>query len=145
MSDYSGECLFCVLAKVEDEKEKWIILRGKLWYVILNLYPYTNGHLMVVCNRHVENFGDLTAAEKDELMELLARSETAIRKAYHPHGINVGANLGKSAGAGIEGHLHVHLVPRWHGDANFMTAVGETRVVSEDLRDTYRKIKEAFE
>jgi len=100
---------------------------------------------MVVCNRHVERFGELSADESAELMALLSRCEQAIVERYNPGGINVGANLGRSAGAGIEGHLHIHVVPRWHGDTNFMTSVGEMRVISEDLADTYKRLKPNFE
>ena len=100
---------------------------------------------MVVCNRHVEKFSELSADEGAELIALLSRCEQAIVEQYNPGGINVGANLGRSAGAGIEGHLHVHLVPRWHGDTNFMTTVGEMRVISEDLADTYKRLKPCFE
>ncbi len=139
------ECLFCTLAKKEEGEAHWIVRRGRYWYVILNTYPYTNGHIMVACNRHVENIGDLGTEERAELIELLSRGEAAIRKAYRPDGINLGANLGRSAGAGIVGHIHIHLVPRWHGDTNFMTAIGETRIISEDLLETYRKLKRAFE
>ncbi|NIM19559.1 MAG: HIT domain-containing protein [Candidatus Latescibacteria bacterium] len=138
------ECLFCELAKGGDVRSKWILHRGKLWYVVLNIYPYTSGHIMVVCNRHIESFSELTPEENTEFMGLMSRSEKAIKKAYRPHGINVGANLGRSAGAGIVGHLHIHLVPRWHGDTNYMTAIGETRVVSEDLEESYEKLKSSF-
>ena len=139
------ECLFCsVLRNYEDQKNR-VVYRGKYHYVIINAFPYSNGHVMVVCNRHVEHFSDLSGEESAELAGLVARCEKALLDAYKPGGINVGANLGRSAGAGVVGHLHVHLVPRWHGDTNFMTAVGETRVISEDLLDTYRKLKACFE
>jgi len=143
-AEKSKECLFCTLAGQEQKKENWVIYKGEYWYVVVNTYPYSSGHLMVVCNRHLENFSELTREENLELMELLARSEEALKKAFRPDGINMGANLGKTAGAGIEGHLHVHMVPRWQGDTNFMTTVGETRVISEDLLDTYEKLKESF-
>jgi ATP adenylyltransferase len=99
---------------------------------------------MVATNRHVGNFSEMTDKEAAEHMKLIARCEEAILSGYHPQGINVGANLGRSAGAGIPEHLHVHLVPRWHGDTNFMTSIGETRVVSEDLKETYRRIRDCF-
>jgi ATP adenylyltransferase len=119
--------------------------RAKHCYVVINAYPYTTGHVMVVCNRHIQHFGELSAEESGEIMQLVAKSEKAILDEYRPGGINVGANLGQSAGAGILGHLHIHLVPRWHGDTNFMTAIGETRVISEDLKDTYKQLKAQFE
>lgn len=141
-----SECLFCDLAKPEtDDEANFILRRGEHWYVIINRYPYTTGHVMVVSNRHVERFGDLAAAESAEMMNLTAACERAVVEAYHPDGINVGANLGRSAGAGIAGHLHLHLVPRWNGDTNFMSSIGETRVVSEDLNDTYRRLLTALE
>jgi ATP adenylyltransferase len=146
MSGQKTDCLFCDLAgaSVESDDEHYILERGKLWYVIVNRYPYTTGHMMVVCNRHVENMNDLTEEEGVEFMELMAKTESVLREAYHPDGINVGANLGRSAGAGIVGHLHMHLVPRWHGDTNFMSAIGETRVVSEDIGDTFRRLQGVF-
>jgi len=138
------ECVFCALAETKQDENRWIIRRGEYWFVVLNIYPYTNGHLMIVCNRHTEGFGNLSREEMAEFMELLIICEEGIKKAYNPNGINIGVNLGKSAGAGIVGHLHVHAVPRWHGDANFMTAVGETRVVSEGLEQSFRKLKAAI-
>jgi len=143
-AEKSDECLFCRLAGEEASEDNWVLFQGKRWYVVINTYPYSSGHIMVVCKRHLESFRDLDPEEGSELAELLARAEQAIRSAFNPDGINMGANLGRSAGAGIEGHLHVHLVPRWQGDTNFMTTVGETRVISEDLLDTYRRLKSSF-
>jgi ATP adenylyltransferase len=145
-SQQDGECLFCAFAKsdTDDEKNR-VLFRGKHHFVIINAYPYSNGHVMVVCNRHIERFGDLDAEESAELTRLVAMCEEALTGAYNPGGINVGANLGRTAGAGIAGHLHVHLVPRWDGDTNFMTAIGETRVISEDLLDTYTRLKAYFD
>lgn len=144
MSGPKPECLFCELRDQDKDRENFILMRGNEFYVIINRYPYTTGHLMVVANRHVERMGELTESESAEFMALMARSERALIDAYNPHAINVGANLGESAGAGIVGHLHMHLVPRWHGDTNFMTSIGETRVVSEDLVDTYERLLSAF-
>lgn len=141
----TDECLFCGLANKEAAIDTWIIYKGEHWYVVVNIYPYTSGHVMVVCNRHVERISDLTQEENMELMSMLARTERAVRAAYHPDGINFGANLGKSAGAGIEGHLHIHLVPRWQGDTNFETVIGEVRVISEDLVETYERLHASFE
>jgi ATP adenylyltransferase len=141
----SKDCLFCSIVKNENDERNRVLYRGRHHFVIINAYPYSNGHVMIVCNRHVENFSDLSSDETVELGELIRRCEKALLDTYNPGGINVGANLGRSAGAGIAGHLHVHLVPRWHGDTNFMTTVGETRVVSEDLGETYRKLKGRFE
>ncbi|MBI4720256.1 MAG: HIT domain-containing protein [Chitinivibrionia bacterium] len=144
-SNRTDECLFCGLAGKDATIDSWIIYKGKHWYVVVNIYPYTSGHVMVVCSRHVERIADLTDEENIELMSMLARTERAVRAAYNPDGINIGANLGKSAGAGIEGHLHVHLVPRWQGDTNFETVIGEVRVISEDLVETYERLHESFE
>jgi ATP adenylyltransferase len=145
MGEKKSACLFCELAaEGGDDAAHFILERGREWYVIINRYPYTTGHVMVVCNRHVENMGDLTSGEAVELMAMMAKCERAIHDAYHPDGINVGANLGRSAGAGIVGHFHMHLVPRWHGDTNFMSSVAEARVVSEDLADTYRRLLEVL-
>jgi ATP adenylyltransferase len=122
-----------------------LLLRGRHSFVILNLYPYNNGHLMVVPNRHLSTLEALTPDEQAELMALARLSEIALTEAYRPHGMNVGINLGKAAGAGIENHLHIHLVPRWSGDTNFMTAVGETRVLPEDLGATAARLRPLFE
>jgi ATP adenylyltransferase len=143
-SERTGDCLFCTVPKKHDDEKNWILYRGDHCFVVINIYPYSNGHVMVVCNRHVEYFSDLSEEERGEVVTVMARGERAILDAYKPGGINVGVNLGRSAGAGILGHLHIHLVPRWHGDTNFMTAVGETRVISEDLADTYKRLKPYF-
>lgn len=144
MSEQGEGCLFCRFAAESDDGANLILERGAFWFAVINKYPYTTGHVMVVCNRHVDRMSDFTADEGAELMRLVAKCERAIAKVYVPDGINVGANLGRSAGAGIAGHFHMHLVPRWHGDTNFMSSVGETRVVSEDLDDTYRKLRAAL-
>ncbi len=144
-SEKTDECLFCSLVGEKAGIEHWIIHKGRHWFVVINTYPYSSGHLMVVCNRHIEKLHDLTDEENAELMPLLMRTEKALREAYSPDGINIGANLGRSAGAGIEGHLHIHLVPRWHGDTNFFTTIGETRIISEDLKETYGRLKECFD
>jgi len=147
MKDHKEEtgCLFCGFSgDVGDDEGNLVMERGKKWYIIINRYPYTTGHIMIVCNRHVSNFGELDEDEQGELTGMIARAESALQSAYKPDGINVGANLGRSAGAGIVGHLHVHLVPRWNGDTNFMSSIGETRVVSEDLGDTFKRVRNAL-
>ena len=141
----SGGCLFCDLPAENDDRKNMILERGENWYVIVNKYPYTTGHVMVTCNRHLERFSDLNESEGGDLPGMLSRWERVLDKAYRPHGINVGVNLGRSAGAGVEGHLHIHLVPRWHGDTNFMSAIGDARVISEDLNDTYERLMKALE
>lgn len=144
MGEHSEGCLFCAFAASSDDRGNFILERGRHWFVVINRYPYTTGHVMVVCHRHVEKLSDFDQEEGAELVHTLARCERAIAEAYAPDGVNVGANLGRSAGAGIVGHFHMHLVPRWHGDTNFMSAVGETRIVSEDLNDTYERLRRAL-
>jgi ATP adenylyltransferase len=128
-----------------DNPESLVLATGAHVYVVLNRYPYNNGHLMVVPYTHTSTLTGLDREELSELMLFTQRSEQALRDAYPPEGINVGINLGRAAGAGIEEHLHIHLVPRWHGDTNFMTVVGETRVLPEDLPSTARRLRPVFE
>jgi ATP adenylyltransferase len=146
VSSASGEpagCIFCNTS--EPGRSDLIVARGRVSFVILNLYPYNNGHLMVVPNRHVPSLAALEADELAELMQLTRRSEIVLNEAYAPQGINVGINLGRPAGAGVADHLHVHLVPRWTGDTNFMTVVGNVRVVPEGLDATKAKLAPIFE
>jgi ATP adenylyltransferase len=129
---------------VSTDESNYIVHRGKHCIVILNAYPYTSGHCMVMPVRHVGTLVDLNADEATELWSLVTHASAALGSAYAPEGINVGANLGRAAGAGIPGHLHVHLVPRWNGDTNFMTAIAETRVVPESLASSWRKLRAAW-
>jgi ATP adenylyltransferase len=122
-----------------------IIARGRLCYVILNLYPYNNGHLMVVPMRHVGSLAAATGAELAELMELTRDAEMALTEVYQAHGINVGINLGRAAGAGVIDHVHIHLVPRWTGDTSFISVIGDTRVLPEDLHQTAQRLRPIFE
>jgi ATP adenylyltransferase len=138
-------CLFCEIQGEGEEGRALILKRGRHWFVILNLFPYTNGHIMIVANRHIERLSDITVEEGGELVELLSLCERALHETYHPEGLNVGANLGASAGAGIVGHLHFHLCPRWTGDTNFMTSLAETRVMSESLEESRKKLAPYFE
>jgi len=137
-------CIFCHALKGEDAGSL-MLFRGPTCFVILNLYPYNNGHLMVVPNRHVATLADASPAELSELMALTRRSEIVLNEVYKPQGLNVGINLGRPAGAGIVDHLHVHIVPRWTGDTNFMTVVGDVRVLPEALEDTARRLRPVFE
>ena len=139
----SDDCIFCTAS--DPGHDELVLARGRVSYVILNLYPYNNGHLMVVPNRHAPNLATLSADEQGELMRLTRHAEMALTEAYAPHGINIGINLGKPAGAGVLDHLHVHLVPRWNGDTNFMTVVGNVRVVPEALDATRAKLAPIFE
>ena len=139
----SDECMFCV-ARARTEGESLIVTRGRTCFVMLNLYPYNNGHVMVVPNRHIGSLAEASRQELSELMTLTRRAEIALTEAYRPHGMNMGINLGRPAGAGLPGHLHIHLVPRWEGDTNFMTVVGSTRVVPEEPPQTLKRLTPIF-
>ncbi|HKO95379.1 MAG TPA: HIT domain-containing protein [Pyrinomonadaceae bacterium] len=138
-------CVFCEIQKdAQNDERNLVVHRASHAFVVLNLYPYTSGHLLIVPNEHL---GELDAAGKeatDEMMDLTKLSQTALREVYKPAGFNVGMNLGRPAGAGIADHIHIHILPRWSGDTNFMTTVGETRVLPEDLATTYRKLRSKF-
>jgi ATP adenylyltransferase len=138
-------CIFCALPQnPTDDEKNYILHRAAHNFIVLNIYPYISGHLLIVPYAHL---GELDAAPKettDELMDLTKRCQTALREIYSPHGFNLGMNLGRSAGAGVADHIHLHLLPRWTGDANFMSTIGETRVIPEDLSETYRKLREKF-
>ena len=133
-------CLFCRLADLSDE-EALVLERRDHAFSVLNRYPYTTGHLMVAPYRHVATPADLDEMERLDAWELVARSQRALETAMRPAGFNLGANVGKVAGAGVPGHFHLHLVPRWAGDTNFMSTVGGTRVVPEDLDETWRRLR----
>ena len=140
----SDACVFCA-AQSSPDAESLSVFRGSTSFVILNLYPYNNGHLMVVPNRHIASFAAARHEELCEMIELTQRAEVALGEAYAPHGLNVGINLGKPAGAGILDHLHIHIVPRWNGDTNFMTVIGQTRVLPEELPQTAERLRPIFE
>lgn len=137
-----ADCIFCTKPQQDNDAENYILHRGTVCFVIMNLYPYNNGHLMIVPYRHVADFDMLTAEESAGMISVLQAWLRVLKQAMTPHGFNVGMNLGRVAGAGIEEHLHIHVVPRWNGDTNFMPVVGETKVISEGLDRTYRKLKE---
>ena len=132
-------CLFCRLPEQMDD-ESLIVTRGETTFTALNRYPYTTGHVMIAPFRHVGEPGELTESEQSELWKSLAGAQQALQETMSPAGFNLGANLGRVAGAGVPGHFHMHLVPRWEGDANFMTAIGSTRVLPEDLADTWETL-----
>ncbi|MBM3767457.1 MAG: HIT domain-containing protein [Acidobacteria bacterium] len=138
-----GGCIFCD-KPLGDDRENLIVYRGRHNYVLLNLYPYTNGHVMIAPYAHVDSLAALDGAAAQEMMALAQRTESILRSVYSPGGINIGMNLGECAGAGVAGHIHLHLVPRWPGDANFMTITGETRVLIEELSVTWEKLTAAF-
>ncbi|MBI2681953.1 MAG: HIT domain-containing protein [Acidobacteriales bacterium] len=137
-------CIFCDFPKSGDDARHYIVHRGRSCFLILNTFPYTSGHVMIVPYEHVAELGKLPAEAAREMMALSQRTEQVLREVYNPEGINLGMNIGKAAGAGIAGHIHMHALPRWVADSNFMTVVGETRVLPEDLATTYKRLKEKF-
>lgn len=140
-------CIFCLFPKEppENDRKNLILYRGKKAFVILNRFPYNNGHLMVVPYRHIAHFEELDAEEKIDMMDLIEKSIRALKKAFKPQGYNIGMNLGRVAGAGIDDHIHFHVVPRWNGDTNFMPVVGQTKVISSSLEDTLLELQKYFE
>jgi ATP adenylyltransferase len=138
-------CVFCNAKAKQDSAENLIAFRGERAYVILNRYPYTSGHLMVVPFEHKSNLEEFDSATRAEIMELTVRCITVLKNIYNPQGFNVGANIGEAAGAGVKEHVHIHILPRWKGDTNFMSALGKTRVLPEALEDTYRRVKKEFQ
>lgn len=130
-------CIFCDKPREERDRDNLILHRGRLAFVIMNFYPYNNGHLMVVPYRHIADLALLSEAEQLELMALLGRCTTILSAEMHPHGFNIGMNLGRVAGAGIDDHLHFHVVPRWNGDTNFMPVTGHTKVLSQGLFESW--------
>jgi ATP adenylyltransferase len=137
-------CIFCDAVAANDDPKTLIVLRAQKNFVILNRFPYTSGHVMIVPYQHVAELPAADSAALSEMMQLAQRVQVALEKAYHPQGYNLGMNLGRAAGAGVTGHLHLHVLPRWAGDANFMTVAGETRVEPEDLTTTYEKLRKAL-
>ncbi len=142
-ADQATECIFCTAPQESDEKAR-IVHRGTHCYIILNIYPYTNGHVMVVPYEHLAELHTLPGDAASELMVLTQRMESVLRELYRPDGINLGMNLGKAAGAGVAGHIHMHVLPRWMADANFMTSIAETRVLPEAEQVTWERIREAL-
>jgi ATP adenylyltransferase len=140
----SGECIFCAKAAENRDAENYIVHRAHKNFVLLNRFPYTNGHLMVVPYEHVATMQETSDETLAEMILLTRDAEKHLRAVYRPRGLNVGMNLGECAGAGVAGHLHMHVLPRWTGDANFMSTIGETRVLPEDLAVTYEKLSRAF-
>ena len=139
-----ADCVFCSHLEASDDEGAHILFQGESVFVLLNAFPYNTGHLMVAPTRHVGELHDLSSAELAAVMELTSRSVDIVREAMSPDGFNVGMNLGAVAGAGVPGHLHMHVVPRWGGDTNFMTVVGETKVLPEMIADTDAKLRPLF-
>ena len=137
----AGRCIFCAAKHSRDDRKHLVVARGRRAFVMLNLYPYNNGHVMVAPIRHVGEFEALTLAEWAEMGRLSQRTMRRIRTTLRPHGFNMGINLGRVAGAGFPGHLHLHIVPRWNGDTNFMPTIGRTKVISQSLDELYRLLR----
>jgi ATP adenylyltransferase len=137
-------CVFCMALGLPDDPENLIVHRGELAFVILNRYPYTSGQVMAVPNRHIRSLEGLRAAERAEMMELTSRATEVLSQVYQTQAFNVGMNIGEAAGAGIKEHVHIHVVPRWVGDTNFMSTLASTRVLPETLQDTWDRIHSGF-
>jgi ATP adenylyltransferase len=137
-------CIFCALHRDDDDCKALIVHRAEYNFIILNAYPYTSGHSMIVPYDHIDQLHNLPPAAAAEMMELVQRLETVLYEVYQPDGVNLGMNVGKAAGAGVAGHIHMHVLPRWIADSNFMTVIGEARVLPELLDETYRRLKEKF-
>ena len=142
--DKTDGCVFCSLLAAGDDEKAFIFNRGDHNFIVLNAFPYTSGHVMVVPYQHVDRLNLLPETAANEMMALSRRLEAVLIDLYSPNGVNLGMNIGKAAGAGVAGHIHMHVLPRWVADANFMTVVGETRVLPESLEETYRRLKAKF-
>ena len=141
LGEKESKCIFCEKPKQEKDEDNYILFRGRSCLVMLNAYPYNNGHLMIAPYRHIDSVEDLDHDEAREMMEILSRMITLLKKVLRPEGFNVGMNLGSVAGAGVADHLHLHVVPRWEGDTSFMPLISDTKIISESLRKTYQKLK----
>jgi ATP adenylyltransferase len=141
----SKGCFLCDKPKLNKDPENYILYRGKLNFILLNSYPYNPGHLMVTTFRHTAKLEDLTCEERCEHFELVTRGVALLKQVMNPEGLNVGINMGRIAGAGLDTHIHTHIVPRWAGDTNFMTVLADVKVIPEALSDTYKKLKEKLE
>jgi ATP adenylyltransferase len=138
-------CVFCDVAAAGNDGETMVLYRGQFVFVLLNVYPYTSGHLMIAPYAHVSRLSQASEEATAEMMKLTRRAEAILQEQYRPDGLNLGMNLGQAAGAGIEEHIHMHVLPRWLGDANFITTVGEARVLPESLEDTYQRLAGKFD
>ena len=149
MSYITGEknkdgCIFCNKPQEDNDEENLILHKGKFCFIIMNLFPYNNGHIMVIPYRHIDSIILLTEEESIEMMYFIKLMTKVIKNTMSPEGFNIGMNLGQSGGAGIAEHIHMHIVPRWAGDTNFMPVISDTRVISEHIKDTYKKLKKAL-
>lgn len=143
-ADKETSCVFCRILHETCDQENLVLYRGKSSFILMNLYPYTCGHLLVVANRHISFLSEALPDELTDIFQLGQRCEAILAREYHPHGYNLGFNLGRAAGAGVDHHLHMHVVPRWTGDSNFVSIVGETRTLPEELPHTYRRLLPHF-
>ena len=139
--DGKEECILCTAHQTKNDEERLIVMRGKLCFVLMNLYPYNSGHLMVVPYRHVANLDNLNDQESLEIMQLIKLMIKGLQIVAHPDGFNIGSNIGRSGGAGIDQHIHFHIVPRWSGDTNFMPILADTKMISEDMKETWKKLR----
>jgi len=137
-------CVFCHIFKEKKDKKNFIITRTRHSYSVLNIYPYNNGHMLIVPNRHIFDLSELRREERDNLLDLLEDTKVLLDKVMKPHGYNIGINLGKAAGAGFPEHMHIHIVPRWQGDVNFMPVIGHTKVISQSLKSLHEKLLREF-
>ncbi len=140
----SGECVLCKAIQEDDDDKNLIVTRGIHSYVIMNLYPYNSGHLMVVPFRHIGNLDSISKEETLEIFDLLKRMTASLTEIMKPDGFNIGSNVGRSAGAGIEDHIHFHIVPRWNGDTNFMPVLADTKLISEDMNETLLRLRKTI-
>ncbi|MFP4521827.1 MAG: HIT family protein [Fibrobacterota bacterium] len=143
--DKKDACVFCGKEKPVDDKKDLLLYRGGKCFVLMNLYPYNNGHLMVIPFRHLNDVSLLDADERKEIFDLTVKSKEVLAKVYSPHGFNVGMNLGRPAGAGIDEHIHMHILPRWNGDTNFMPVIAHTKVISEGMESSWEKLRAEFD
>lgn len=143
-ADKQDGCIFCTLPQEPDERVSLILHRGQRAFVLMNRYPYTSGHIMAAPYAHVASLEELDVETQNELMALISHGVSVLRGLYHPDGFNIGMNIGSAAGAGFAGHVHFHIVPRWVGDANFMSTTGEVRVLPEELETTWRRLQSAW-
>ena len=139
------ECIFCKFPKEKDDEKNLILYRGKRAFIIMNNYPYNPGHVMIAPYRHVANLEDLTPEEVHDIHTLASLAIKAIKKSMKPQGFNLGINIGRAGGAGIEGHIHLHIVPRWNGDTNFMPVISDTKVIVQEIKESYKELRESIE
>jgi ATP adenylyltransferase len=143
-ADHEPSCVFCNILNEERDDANFVLYRGRCAFVLLNLFPYTSGHILVAANRHISLLNDASPEEMQEIILLGRRCEHALQQEYKPQGYNLGFNLGRAAGAGVEHHLHMHVLPRWIGDSNFVSVIGETRVLPEELPTTHKRLLPYF-